>query len=189
MAVNPIEKEHSPLTSNGHGAGESGKTTPPNTSPPSSTPSSSSSSTSTKTIPSGPVMKDVRFVPNGNETIPLHNGDVHVLYTSASSHPAVAFDRRDTSNGDTTIYRRKPSAGVIDEDKNFLRYDLNVDVSLLENVEAEERVIGHSPDNRFLKYDLEIGRGSFKTVYKGVDTETGVAVAWCELMVRLAATC
>lgn len=47
--------------------------------------------------------------------------------------------------------------------------------------ENEERAVAYSLDNRFLKYDIEIGRGSFKTVYKGLDTETGVAVAWCEL--------
>lgn len=47
-----------------------------------------------------------------------------------------------------------------------------------------ERAVGYSPDGRFLKYDIEIGRGSFKTVYKGLDTETGVAIAWCELQVR-----
>lgn len=40
-----------------------------------------------------------------------------------------------------------------------------------------------SPDGRFIKQNDEIGRGSFKTVYKGLDVETGVAVAWCELMV------
>ena len=40
-----------------------------------------------------------------------------------------------------------------------------------------------SPNGRFNKFDYEIGRGSFKTVYKGLDTETGVAVAWCELQV------
>lgn len=28
---------------------------------------------------------------------------------------------------------------------------------------------------------VQIGRGSFKTVYRGLDTQTGVAVAWCEL--------
>lgn len=49
--------------------------------------------------------------------------------------------------------------------------------------ESEEKVVGTSPDKRFLKFDLEIGRGSFKTVYKGLDTETGVQVAWCELQV------
>lgn len=41
-----------------------------------------------------------------------------------------------------------------------------------------------SPDNRFIKYAKEIGRGAFKTVYRGLDTETSVAVAWCELQVR-----
>ena len=52
--------------------------------------------------------------------------------------------------------------------------------------EQEERAVAYSWDNRFLKYDIEIGRGSFKTVYKGLDTETGVAVAWCELQVSRA---
>lgn len=39
-----------------------------------------------------------------------------------------------------------------------------------------------SPDGRFLKFE-EIGRGSFKTVYKGLDTEQNCDVAWCELQV------
>ncbi|ESO82319.1 hypothetical protein LOTGIDRAFT_52941, partial [Lottia gigantea] len=47
--------------------------------------------------------------------------------------------------------------------------------------EFEEKAMATSPDGRFLKFDVEIGRGSFKTVFKGLDTETGVAVAWCEL--------
>lgn len=49
--------------------------------------------------------------------------------------------------------------------------------------EAEEKAVSTSPDGRFFKFDIEIGRGSFKTVFKGLDTETGVAVAWCELQV------
>jgi hypothetical protein len=48
----------------------------------------------------------------------------------------------------------------------------------------EEKAVGVSPDGRFLKFEEEIGRGSFKTVYRGLDTQTGVAVAWCELQVR-----
>lgn len=51
--------------------------------------------------------------------------------------------------------------------------------------EAETKAVGTSPDGRFLKFDIEIGRGSFKTVYKGLDTETTVEVAWCELQVSL----
>ncbi|XP_056272541.1 serine/threonine-protein kinase WNK1-like isoform X2 [Pseudoliparis swirei] len=50
--------------------------------------------------------------------------------------------------------------------------------------ETETKAVGTSPDGRFLKFDIEIGRGSFKTVYKGLDTETTVEVAWCELQDR-----
>ena len=59
------------------------------------------------------------------------------------------------------------------------------DASATDSVQVapEDRAVAYSPDKRFLKYDIEIGRGSFKTVYKGLDTETGVAVAWCELQV------
>uniref|UniRef100_A0A915HHB8 Protein kinase domain-containing protein n=1 Tax=Romanomermis culicivorax TaxID=13658 RepID=A0A915HHB8_ROMCU len=51
----------------------------------------------------------------------------------------------------------------------------------VEGEEFEEKAVDKSPDGRFLKFNEEIGRGSFKTVYRGLDTETGVAVAWCEL--------
>lgn len=47
---------------------------------------------------------------------------------------------------------------------------------------AIEDALDQSSDGRFLKFE-EIGRGSFKTVYKGLDSSTGVAVAWCELQV------
>ncbi|XP_032503088.1 serine/threonine-protein kinase WNK1 isoform X7 [Phocoena sinus] len=50
--------------------------------------------------------------------------------------------------------------------------------------ELETKAVGISNDGRFLKFDIEIGRGSFKTVYKGLDTETTVEVAWCELQDR-----
>ncbi|XP_061866061.1 serine/threonine-protein kinase WNK1 isoform X6 [Colius striatus] len=50
--------------------------------------------------------------------------------------------------------------------------------------DLETKAVGISPDGRFLKFDIEIGRGSFKTVYKGLDTDTTVEVAWCELQDR-----
>eukprot|EP00096_Caligus_rogercresseyi_P016222 TRINITY_DN87_c0_g2_i7.p1 TRINITY_DN87_c0_g2~~TRINITY_DN87_c0_g2_i7.p1 ORF type:complete len:1758 (-),score=704.72 TRINITY_DN87_c0_g2_i7:2270-7543(-) len=46
--------------------------------------------------------------------------------------------------------------------------------------EEEPQAVDQSPEGRFLKYMEEIGRGSFKTVYRGLDTITGVSVAWCE---------
>lgn len=53
-----------------------------------------------------------------------------------------------------------------------------------EKDEVETKAVATSPDGRYLKFNIEIGRGSFKTVYKGLDTETTVEVAWCELQVR-----
>ncbi|KAM9394018.1 serine/threonine-protein kinase WNK4 [Pholidichthys leucotaenia] len=50
-----------------------------------------------------------------------------------------------------------------------------------EHDEVETQAVASSPDGRFLKFNIEIGRGSFKAVYKGLDTETTVEVAWCEL--------
>lgn len=46
----------------------------------------------------------------------------------------------------------------------------------------EDDPVAVSPCGRFFKYDIEVGRGSFKTVFRGLDTHTGIAVAWCELL-------
>ena len=45
----------------------------------------------------------------------------------------------------------------------------------------DEKELEKSPDKRFIKYDKEVGRGSFKTVYKSLDSSTGSTVAWLEL--------
>lgn len=68
-----------------------------------------------------------------------------------------------------------------DEVQNLLA---KVKVQTVEDDDDEEKAVGISPDERFLKFEEEIGRGSFKTVYRGLDTQTGVAVAWCELQVN-----
>lgn len=69
----------------------------------------------------------------------------------------------------------------IDEVRNSLK----VKIQTVEDDDDEEKAVGNSPDGRFLKFEEEIGRGSFKTVYRGLDTENGVAVAWCELQVKI----
>ncbi|XP_054455498.1 serine/threonine-protein kinase WNK4 [Anoplopoma fimbria] len=53
-----------------------------------------------------------------------------------------------------------------------------------EKEDMETKAVATSPDGRYLKFNIEIGRGSFKNVYKGLDTETTVEVAWCELQTR-----
>ncbi|XP_060691546.1 serine/threonine-protein kinase WNK2 isoform X4 [Hemiscyllium ocellatum] len=62
--------------------------------------------------------------------------------------------------------------------------DLSKSQSEENEEEAEMKAVATSPDGRFLKFDIELGRGSFKTVYKGLDTETWLEVAWCELQDR-----
>ncbi|TRZ09440.1 hypothetical protein HGM15179_017672 [Zosterops borbonicus] len=51
--------------------------------------------------------------------------------------------------------------------------------------EAEMKAVATSPGGRFLKFDIELGRGAFKTVFKGFDTDTWVEVAWCELQMMM----
>uniref|UniRef100_A0A5G2QXZ6 WNK lysine deficient protein kinase 4 n=1 Tax=Sus scrofa TaxID=9823 RepID=A0A5G2QXZ6_PIG len=41
-----------------------------------------------------------------------------------------------------------------------------------EKEDMETQAVATSPDGRYLKFDIEIGRGSFKTVYRGLDTDT-----------------
>ncbi|XP_073958589.1 uncharacterized protein [Choristoneura fumiferana] len=74
----------------------------------------------------------------------------------------------------------KPANGLVYGDLELDKLELEKDKQKPE--EDEEEPIGVSPCGRFFKYDKEVGRGSFKTVYHGLDTQTGVAVAWCELL-------
>lgn len=79
-------------------------------------------------------------------------------------------------------------AQFIPTDDKFLQFDISAQEQhqLLqqeaEYTEEDEEPVGVSPCGRFFKYEKEVGRGSFKTVYRGLDTQTGVAVAWCELL-------
>lgn len=80
----------------------------------------------------------------------------------------------------------KATAGpTIADEKDRERRDEEVrakeQLEVDDDFDAQEKPIDKSPNGRFLKFDEELGRGSFKTVYRGLDTETGVAVAWCEL--------
>jgi WNK lysine deficient protein kinase len=82
-----------------------------------------------------------------------------------SNNEGTTEDEDETEDGDTGI--------------QFIRTKKKDD----EDEEEEAPAKDSSPDGRFLKFGEEIGRGSFKTVYKGLDTNSGVSVAWCELQV------
>ncbi|XP_059181060.1 serine/threonine-protein kinase WNK4 [Centropristis striata] len=68
--------------------------------------------------------------------------------------------------------------------KTLSRITFDSQWELEEKEDVETKAVATSPDGRYLKFNIEIGRGSFKTVYKGLDTETTVEVAWCELQTR-----
>ena len=74
-----------------------------------------------------------------------------------------------------------------DEDINRLVETLQLQTRNVQNYaeqseedksEVDEKVIDSSPTGRFVKLNVEIGRGSFKTVYKGRDSETGATGEW-----------
>ncbi|XP_077358029.1 serine/threonine-protein kinase WNK4 [Festucalex cinctus] len=78
-----------------------------------------------------------------------------------------------------------PISGVESEQGRQASPRVNFDPRWEEEKEdVETKAVATSPDGRYLKFNIEIGRGSFKTVYKGLDTETTVEVAWCELQTR-----
>lgn len=105
--------------------------------------------------------KTVQFEENNAET----DGNPNIGQSEREVEPALV-------NFDSS----KAARPVVEREKSNEK-------SSVRNLEAEEKAVSVSPDGRFLKFDIELGRGSFKTVYQGLDTETGVAVAWCELQV------
>ncbi|XP_051547964.1 serine/threonine-protein kinase WNK1 [Myxocyprinus asiaticus] len=102
----------------------------------------------------------------------------------STEQPCLAAELKSGDN----IDKKREGEKVEDEDKEKARAEAELreaEKKEQEDIEeVETQAVGTSPDGRFLKFDIEIGRGSFKTVYKGLDTETTVEVAWCELQDR-----
>ncbi|TDH14054.1 hypothetical protein EPR50_G00039180 [Perca flavescens] len=103
----------------------------------------------------------------------------------------------DTSSTESQVVLKDSATGSVsvDEEKGDKRQSEPMVEAALSDVtgkagsdENEEepgtKAVSTSPGGRFLKFDIELGRGSFKTVYKGLDTDTWVEVAWCELQER-----
>lgn len=117
---------------------------------------------------------------------------------SSSRSPPRRAQQRNTGSAAATSARSTPTAphGSTDSEEESAPKkapEINKWEQEKED-EVETKAVATSPDGRFLKFNVEIGRGSFKTVYKGLDTETTVEVAWCELQViiiiiRIIITC
>ena len=95
--------------------------------------------------------------------------------TEPSDKPAEA--KEDENKGDAEKSNGESAAAASEVTEATVQPSKEV-----EEEEEDQDAIDQSPDGgRFLKFAEEIGRGSFKTVYRGLDTDSGVAVAWCEL--------
>ncbi|KAK6319557.1 hypothetical protein J4Q44_G00107680 [Coregonus suidteri] len=113
--------------------------------------------------------------------------------------PRVAFQVQESSSSESQVGQKDSATESVsvDEEKErseaepkpddaaALSPDTTGKAGIDENEDENEiKAVSTSPGGRFLKFDTELGRGSFKTVYKGLDTDTWVEVAWCELQDR-----
>lgn len=105
--------------------------------------------------------------------------------TIETEYPRNLDDNIELLSAETEILE----AQFIPADDKFLSFDPTLDLQVQRTLQQAQEIsedddepVGVSPCGRFFKYDKEVGRGSFKTVYRGLDTQTGVAVAWCELL-------
>ena len=56
--------------------------------------------------------------------------------------------------------------------------------STADDASKKEAQVEKSPKGRYIRFDTRLGRGAYKTVWKGYDTETGIEVAWNALSIR-----
>ena len=56
--------------------------------------------------------------------------------------------------------------------------------SIVDDASKKENTVEKSPKGRYIRFDTRLGRGAYKTVWKGYDTETGIEVAWNALSIR-----
>ncbi|CAD8175847.1 unnamed protein product [Paramecium pentaurelia] len=60
-----------------------------------------------------------------------------------------------------------------------INQNMNDDTSLSSDDEEQtSKIIENDPTGRFSKYNEEIGKGAYKSVYRGYDNESGCEVAW-----------
>lgn len=121
------------------------------------------------------LSKYITLPPDTTRSLIDNSDEVATGETSENHSEGSAKDETMDKFLEGALNALKDSGDASKEDESDKQFNLDL--------EDESNAIAESPDQRFLKFDIEMGRGSFKTVFKGLDTDTGVAVAWCELQV------
>jgi len=57
-------------------------------------------------------------------------------------------------------------------------------VSDEEEYEEDDKVVETSPNGTYVRFEHKLGSGAFKTVYRALDTERGIEVAWNQVMIE-----
>ncbi len=130
---------------------------------------------------------------DSSSSLATSGGETETIESSSSSSSSRLLGGESDATLTSSSYNLRSDATMTSSYSLNQTSGLSVDTSRSDNDArgdneqplSSEVAVAHSPGGRFLKYDIEIGRGSFKTVYKGLDTETGVAIAWCELKVSV----
>ncbi|XP_029311836.1 LOW QUALITY PROTEIN: serine/threonine-protein kinase WNK4 [Cottoperca gobio] len=141
-----------------------------------------------------PTLSESRAEDEKTDDFPLSPSPVSSSGTSSNTPPSSQEpDTRSlTGNWDPAPRSSAQDAGSSESEnevqnkqqKISSRITFDAQLAQEEKEDVETKAVATSPDGRYLKFNIEIGRGSFKTVYKGLDTETTVEVAWCELQTR-----
>ncbi|XP_071349105.1 serine/threonine-protein kinase WNK2 isoform X7 [Trachinotus anak] len=134
-------------------------------------------------VTSSPVLNiDLRTIVDRSRTRVLHGTRVGLQETS-STESQVGLKESATER--VSAGEEKGDRSEAEPKAEVVASDVTGKAGSDENEEEPGmKAVSTSPGGRFLKFDIELGRGSFKTVYKGLDTDTWVEVAWCELQER-----
>ncbi|XP_029358827.1 serine/threonine-protein kinase WNK2 [Echeneis naucrates] len=134
-------------------------------------------------VNSSPVLNiDLRTIVDRSRTRVLHGTRLGLQETSRKESQAELKESVTDSAGPG---EEKGDRGEDKPEAEVVPSDVTGKAGSDENEEEPGmKAVSTSPGGRFLKFDIELGRGSFKTVYKGLDTDTWVEVAWCELQER-----
>lgn len=132
-------------------------------------------------VNSSPVLTiDLRTIVDRSRTRVLHGTRLGLQETSSTESQVGMKD----SATESVEGEEKGGRGETEPKAEVAPSDVTGKAGSDENEEEPGmKAVSTSPGGRFLKFDIELGRGSFKTVYKGLDTDTWVEVAWCELQV------